>query len=396
MHLCSKKKEEKKRENTRWKQPHNVIVKLLCFQGGDMCSQWGRGQPAWVLHQLSTIQINLLRAPRCFRPPRRIWPGGSSRTARGRFGTGPQPCFRLKWVVFGDSSFLSMRLFSCVTWPGQSRAETVWTGLKQSVKQCRCPGMTQQREVRGGGKVVPHLEIMTKIGRSYPMKEVLQDQGLPQQLRGYIRHKLRAGGSRAASPSSCFLSISSSWQPDETGRHRHDCHRFKKNSTRVISAARRLLAHQSNTLLPETSHIRYLLPQSSRGRFKSSDHVVRADTQTVIFPNDRHNNSVWGGNTERRGVQIFACSWNLHFYSCQRKNTQQNAGTTGCCLHLCAVWRVKSRGQIFLNDWCWCSRSDTASISLSLWITCWMLWCSPSSPSQSPGGRSHYLFCLAP
>ncbi len=27
------------------------------------------------------------------RPPRRIWPGGLSRTARGRFRTGPQPCF---------------------------------------------------------------------------------------------------------------------------------------------------------------------------------------------------------------------------------------------------------------------------------------------------------------
>lgn len=50
-------------------KPHNVIVKQHCFKGSDMGSLRGHKQPGWVVQKLSTIQINLLRAPRCLDHP---------------------------------------------------------------------------------------------------------------------------------------------------------------------------------------------------------------------------------------------------------------------------------------------------------------------------------------
>lgn len=70
------------------------------------------------------------------RPPRRIWPGGSSRTARGRFRTGPQPCFfpkvgSLLWLCVSDVRVgvaASRAEIVCHAFP------PIWTWFKQSGK----------------------------------------------------------------------------------------------------------------------------------------------------------------------------------------------------------------------------------------------------------------------
>lgn len=106
-----------------------------------MRSLWGHGQPGWVAQELSTIQINLLRAPRCSDHPGGPGPEVCQGQPEADFRTGPQPCFSQSGLS-SVSSLLCVFPIWCVCavelQVGQRlsvmRFPPLWTWFKQSVK----------------------------------------------------------------------------------------------------------------------------------------------------------------------------------------------------------------------------------------------------------------------